>query len=358
MRKLASIQEVISIQPIKDADRIELVTVQGWNVIVKKDEFKIGDKVIYVEIDSVLPEKPEFEFLRSKKFKIKTQKLRGVYSQGICFPLSYLKKDSDKYKVGDDVTSELGVYKFDPEGEEEKLQVNPKNFLMKYSWFRKLVLKKKNKDAFPPWFPKTDETRIQNLLSIFEQQWKNTSGWSVSYKLDGQSGSYFTKTVPVKKWFFFPSKEKIFGVCSRNIWLKTKHSCNHWDVALKFDIENILRRVPHDILIQGEILGPKIQKNIHKVSSLDFYVFNVTNLETGEKFSNKEVARFCKAMGLKHVPYVTHDFTLPNSINEIVEYSTGKDILNTLTYREGFVFRKDNHSFKCINPEYLVKNDL
>jgi len=87
MRKLASIKTISELIPIEGKDRIELAIVDGWQIIVKKGEYKIGDKTIFVEIDSVLPEKAEFEFLRSKKFRIKTMKLSGVLSQGICFPL-------------------------------------------------------------------------------------------------------------------------------------------------------------------------------------------------------------------------------------------------------------------------------
>src|SRR3954469_22798694 len=105
MRTLASIQTVNAAEPIPNADAIERIRVLGWWVVVKKGEFKPGDKLVYCEIDSLLPERPEFEFLRLSSFKpaqlddagetilpagfrIKTVKLRGQVSQGICFPLS------------------------------------------------------------------------------------------------------------------------------------------------------------------------------------------------------------------------------------------------------------------------------
>ena len=107
MRKLASIQTVNAVEPIPNADAIERVRVLGWWVVSKKGEHKPGDKLVYCEIDSLLPERPEFEFLRPSSFKpaqtddlgnvtvaagfrIKTIKLRGQVSQGICFPLSIL----------------------------------------------------------------------------------------------------------------------------------------------------------------------------------------------------------------------------------------------------------------------------
>lgn len=109
MRKLASIRRVGDIFPIEGRDRIELAMIDGWSVIVKKDEFKTGDLCVYCEIDSVLPEKPEFEFLRSKNFRIKTMKLGQTYSQGICFPLSIFEsvgsliRDDDNRIIGVDI---------------------------------------------------------------------------------------------------------------------------------------------------------------------------------------------------------------------------------------------------------------
>lgn len=112
MRTLASIKEIAALHPIEGKDRIELAVIDGWSVIVKKNEFQVGDRCVYCEIDSVLPEKPEFEFLRNKNFRIKTMKMGGVISQGICFPLSILPES--EYKVGDDVTDIMGVKQYEP----------------------------------------------------------------------------------------------------------------------------------------------------------------------------------------------------------------------------------------------------
>ena len=95
MRKLASIQKIKAIQPIEGADAIDHASVLGWQLIVKKNEFNVGDLCVYCEIDSLLPEKPEFEFLRPRKMRIQTIRLRGQISQGICFPLSILPAQPD-----------------------------------------------------------------------------------------------------------------------------------------------------------------------------------------------------------------------------------------------------------------------
>ena len=88
MRKLASIQKIVDLQPIPKADRIEVATIQGWQCVVKKGEFQVGDLCVYFEIDSLLPEKPVFEFMRDRKFRVRTIKLMKCVSMGLILPLS------------------------------------------------------------------------------------------------------------------------------------------------------------------------------------------------------------------------------------------------------------------------------
>lgn len=187
-RKLAHIEIIEELREIPGADKIEVAKVLGWECVVKKGEFKVGDKVIYVEVDSVMPDRPEYEFLRDRKFRIRTIKLRGVVSQGLVLPVTVLK-GNNKYwaepgigffgDVGDDVTEALGITKYlspserDEISQQERKLANEKNklkkFMMRYSWFRKLFLSKKQKSGFPYWVSKTDEERIQNIPYVLEQ---------------------------------------------------------------------------------------------------------------------------------------------------------------------------------------------
>ena len=165
MRKLASIQTVNAVEPIPNADAIERLRILGWWVVVKKGEFQPGDKVVYCEIDSLLPERPEFEFLRASSFKpaqtdasgapvlpagfrIKTVKLRGQVSQGICFPLSILPADAPRDE-GADVTDHLGILKWEP-----PVPVG---------------MGGRVKGGFPGFLPKTDETRVQVLEPVLQR---------------------------------------------------------------------------------------------------------------------------------------------------------------------------------------------
>ena len=166
MRTLASIRKIEWLKPIEGRDRIELAGVLGWQVIVKREEFAVGDLCVFCEIDSVLPEKPEFEFLRPKNFRIRTMKLGSTVSQGIVFPLSILPpKKKGEYELDEDVTAVIGVTQYEPTMDKEPDTTSSKKtkwprWLMRHAWFRSLVLgKKKKKGGFPSFISKTDEVR-------------------------------------------------------------------------------------------------------------------------------------------------------------------------------------------------------
>lgn len=188
-RKLASIQKIVAIKPIEKADAIEVAQVLGWECVVKKSEgFKVGDLVCYIEIDSIVPDKPEFEFLRDRKFRVRTIKLRGQVSQGLVLPLSILPKGN--YKEDEDVTEILSIKKYDPQAEAEQKLIDEKmkntnnkihKFFSKYPWYRKLFFKPK-KSGFPSFIKKTDEDRIQLFPHICENE-KDTI-FSVTEKID------------------------------------------------------------------------------------------------------------------------------------------------------------------------------
>ena len=157
MRRLATIREISAIRPIPGADRIVVAQVDGWECVVHKDEFQPGQHIVYIEVDSQLPERPEFEFLRDRKFRVRTIKLRGQVSQGLVLPLSVLPNGTKCY-LGDDVTEVLGITKYDPQAQQEALLLSnqpkkPANpiakFLMRFKWYRRLFAKSKRKGGFP-----------------------------------------------------------------------------------------------------------------------------------------------------------------------------------------------------------------
>lgn len=170
-RKLATIQKIKDIYPIDGADSIDRATILGWNLVVKKGEFKSGDWCVYCEVDSLLPIREEFEFLRkscynprTNRFRIKTAKLRGQISQGIAFPLSILgDMNLTTLKEGDDVTDLLNIIKYEPPIPSE--------------------LGGDVKGSFPSFIPKTDEIRIQSVPSVLERH--KGRRFVITEKVDG-----------------------------------------------------------------------------------------------------------------------------------------------------------------------------
>lgn len=356
MRQLATIRTIASTRPIQGADRIEVAQVDGWECVVKKGEFEVGQHIVYVEVDSVMPERPEFEFLRDRKFRVRTIKLRGQVSQGLVLPLDILP--AGNYKLGDDVTELLGVTKYDPQAQQEALLLTkqpktPTNpvvkFLMRFKWYRRLFMKPKRKGGFPDWIVKTDETRIQNLTTLFDIERKKGTLFSVTEKVDGQSATYFLQKISRRKYEF--------GVCSRNIRLGTPDNSSYWTIARKYDIENVLKKLIGEyqtIVLQGEICGDGIQGNKYHISGYDFFAFNL--IYPDHKCTTAEIKETLAPFGIKSVPIVEEGKALPETIAELVEYSKGKSVVRKEQKREGVVMRnvQNNISFKVINPDFLL----
>lgn len=361
MRKLASIQKIVSLDPIPGADKIEKATVLGWEIVVGKSEnHHVGDLVCYIEVDSIVPDIPQFDFLRDKKFRVKTIKLRGQVSQGLVVPLSVLPKGN--YTEGQDVTELLGIKKYDPEGEKELRFINEKlsrsnnkigKFLSRFPWYRRVFsFLMPKKASWPKFIKKTDEDRIQLFPHICEDE--RDTVFSVTEKLDGQSATYFL--VKNKNKFLWFGKNYIFGVCSRNLYLPKPNNSSYWTIAKQLDLENKLKKLigkSEYVVLQGEIVGEGIQANKYKIKGYDFYAFNFIfpseNVPT-ERMQN------LKSLGINTVPLLENGFRLFPTIPENVEYAKGKSVLNNVP-REGVVIRnyEKGISRKIINPDFLLK---
>lgn len=332
-RKLASIQRISDIKPIENADSIEVARILGWNVVVKKGEFSIGDLCVYCEIDSLLPERSEFEFLKDRGYRIKTVKLRQQISQGICFPLDILPPTGSLIlKEGDDVTEILGVTKWEP-----KIPVG---------------MSGKIKGSFPGFIPKTDETRIQSIPDLLERH--NGTYCYVTEKVDGSSVTVFLR-------------EGEIGVCSRNMWMEDTPDNIFWATVHKMDVDNKLKTLNTDdvknIALQGELLGPGIQGNKYGLKENVICWFNVFDIDAYKYLDKEDFASFVSSLGFKTVPFIG-EFVLNNTVDELVEISKGKSLLNDKIHREGIVIRpceeKEDRklgrvSFKVINPDFLLK---
>jgi RNA ligase (TIGR02306 family) len=326
MRKLASIQKISKLEPIEGADSIVKATVLGWQLVVKKDEFNIGDLCVYCEIDSILPEKPEFEFLKPRKMRIRTIKLRGQISQGICFPLSILPPGV-KIEEGKDVTDILGITKYEP-----PIPASLEGIA---------------KGKFPSFIPKTDEARVQVLQDILDKYKGET--FFYTEKLDGSSATYYLY-------------DGQFGVCSRNLELIETEENTLWKLAREHKIEEKLKSLNKNYAIQGEIIGESVQSNKYNLRGQDIWFFNVYDIDEHRFLDFEEFVFFFKNLNLKTVPVLETNYELSGNIEELVRLSVGKSVLNDVQ-REGIVLRplkeiEDSSgriSFKAINPKFLLK---
>ena|SRR4030042_1821508 len=338
MRKLATIQQITALNSIPEADNILVASVLGWKVVVRKEDFKVGDLCVYCEIDSILPEKPEFEFLRNKKFRIRTIRMRGQISQGICFPLSILPKDYPKdipLEVGVEVTEILGIEKYMPQ--------IPANIA---------GLAKGN---FPSFIPKTDETRVQVLQDILTRHKGKVC--YVTEKVDGTSATYYLR-------------DGEFGVCSRGLELKETEENLFWIMAKKLDVEKKLRDFGKNIALQGELIGQGIQKNNLKIEGHKVLFFNVFDIDGYKYYDFEEFKKMIESLGLETVPILETDYVLDDNIDNIIEKSKGLSVVNPKVFREGIVIRplkeeidlqlsqgfgNGRVTFKAVNPDYLLK---
>ena len=363
-RKLASVQRVKAIKPIEGADRIEVVQVLNWDCVASKGEYKVGDMVIYFEIDSLLPDIPAFEFLRGSswsqklnKYKIRTHKFRGQISQGLIIPVRQLTEiynqinksviSSIDYDEGDDLTELLKIEKYEP-----PVSNGPLGDIINHEWY----------------VPKTDEERIQVCAeNVLPEYIKSEQGdWYASVKLDGTSCT---------AGLF----EDAFLIGGRNQWYKDE---NMYTTTVKKygDIEKHLRDYQKltgkYIVFQGELCGPGIQSNRLGLKEKEWFIFNVWVSDTGKMDSYKklDLLRFlnmCDDFGLPHVPIIPvgakFDFKTTTNIDETVEkllkyvdgikYRTFFDDASPNQIAEGLVFRKNDmtYSFKVISNKFLLK---
>lgn len=328
MRKLASVQKIRLVEPIPDADSIEVVSVLGWKVVVRKSEgFKVGDAVVYAEIDSLFPREPQFEFLKNCNYRIKTAKLRGQISQGLVLPLTSVPGDIASLQEGDDVTERLGIVKYEP-----KIPVE---------------LRGEIAGAFPGIVPKTDEPRVQSAPEVLDELRGQRCYCTV--KIDGTSSSFIHQDG--ETW-----------VCSHNWPYKPSETNLYWRMCRKYGLEEKLKAVGN-YAVQGEIAGPGVQKNHYGLRELQLFVFNVFDSDKGHYLDYADFIAFCRQHDLTSVPVVTDDLILDHTVEQLLELAKGQ--YPNGHAREGIVIRtiteqysrtlNSRASFKVINNDYLLK---
>lgn len=424
-RALAHIEKVVTTYPIEGADNIEMTQVLDFHVVTKKGEFKTGDLVVYVEVDSILPDglplaeqarydelkkllkkatgediakygaemaevvakntRPEFEFLRSKKFRIKCQKYNvfkdkitgePIFSQGIIFPLSIIPTGITPIE-GLDVTEALGIVKVVEDADDvatgesqvtaEKIGKVERWFdhrFKRYTWYRRVKKELKGEKISGKWeswmMPESDQENVQKIFTKLKERWGDDDGWWVSSKIEGQSISVYSKRTP---YLFGLKNSEHFGVCTHHRHLPTDDGSQFWKTVRELDFQKRLKATGKNIMCQAEHAGARIQGNIYKLPSHRIFLFDIWDIDEGRYYNFDEFFEFCHKYQFDHVPLVDAKFALKDTVQEMLNYSNGTDELvpGVVVKREGVVIRRRDNPlihFKVKSPEYLAARKM
>jgi RNA ligase (TIGR02306 family) len=330
--KLASIETIKERIHHPNADTLDLVKVLGWQAVTKRDEFKVGDKVVFIVIDTILPRAPWSEFLVDKNrpdapIRLKTAKIRLFTSQGLVLPLSVLPENIQGWHEGADVGGALGIKKYE---KEIPAQLSGE------------VL-----GGFPNYIcAQTDEDNGLSNLDLVEEVLK--SDWiTVTQKYDGSSC-----TIVIED-------NKITHVCSRRLSLKETDSNSFWKVARKL---NLLKLPGGRHVIQGELMGPGVQGNQLKLLEPELFVFQINS--DGEFWPYLDMVFMCRdTLGCNYVKHVDNFEKDPERINlDFLQELADRQILPNKKPAEGIVVRPLDYrgagngrplSFKIINKNYV-----
>lgn len=396
MRKLASLQRIVGVRPIEGADRIEAVDVLGWTVVCTKGDFAVGDLAVYFEVDSWLdasdPRYATFEdrftnWDGKRGMRLKTIKLRKQVSQGLLLKVENFPEIKSRDE-GDDVTALIGVVKWEP----------AEDFGAMGGALGKKTAGAKN---FPSFIRKTDQERVQNYLNELRKHGDET--FEVTIKLDGSSMTLFhvgkssphysfiiadqeARELRNKSWLgrlaykvqkFLGRVERpdaFTGVCSRNIQLAPDGDSHFSTFTRENKFLEKMKSHGYNIAVQGELIGPSIQQNYEKVNGLEFYVFDVFDIDAQEYVKPRRARAIAADLGFSYVPVIAESLNLNRwtqqlanvggrcsdrgVVENILEYAEGPG-MNKGVKREGVVFKSNesDFSFKAISNSYLLKKE-
>lgn len=371
MRQLVTVRTVSELIPIEGADVIELAKLDGWQCVVKKGDFDVGDIGLYFEIDSMIPSDDErFEFLSRGKiqthYRIKSMKLRGALSQGLLMPMTTMTdEECHRWRMsaeteGETLTEIMRVQKYEvpvPIGGEQR-------------------------GNFPTHLvPKTDQERIQNVPRVLEG--RHSYEFEITEKLDGTSCTFYHC-----EFEGLASLEDTttgihshFGACSRNWEMKLDDDNVYARLFNELGLRDKLRELGRNIAIQGEIIGPKVQGNKYKRATQEFYVFDIYDIDERRHLWPIERIKLVDQLDLLSVPTLHYHHTFepvtkgphqqvvdPSvalTLELVLAAADGKSQLHKDARREGIVFKHHGRhdgtqaplSFKAISNKFLLKHE-
>jgi RNA ligase (TIGR02306 family) len=327
--KIATIERITAIRHHPNADRLDLVSVLGYQCVTTRDSFLPGQLIIFIQPDSVLPVDQLWaqSYLKYARPRVRAIKIRDQWSEGLILPLN---DHNRSYNEGDDMSEQLNIQHF-----EVTIHQDPTSII----------------GSLPFNIPKTDEERVENFNGCLP--WNELV--DVTQKIDGTSCSVY---------YSFETKQ--FGVCARNHEYDLTKSNFYTSIVMKYNLKDLLTNFceqhQRSLVLRGEIYGGGIQKkkhNPHGKQALQWAMFSVYLLANGneqDRYARRTTddllysIRLAEYLRLPHVPVLEVQVRLTKDLIE--KYSSHMDV----SFGEGVVIQHDHGSFKIINKTYDANN--
>lgn len=356
--------KILEINPHNNAERLEVATVYGFQVVIQKGKFKVGDKIIYIPIDSILPANVETLLfgpdakIKLNKQRVRQIKIRGLASQGMVIhpdEISSLVNPS-YFKDEQDVGAILGVTKYEPPVREVRSNTNgPKS-------------RKKNPH------PMFHSYNGLGNIKWFPNMFKDGDSVVIQEKLHGTNSRasvlpFIANTFwkRVKAYFkIAPATENCYG--SNRVEISANSSYKgfygediYGSVFKKLDVFSKLKLGE---TVFGEIVGPGIQKGYsYGLKEHKFVLFDVKVLEadgTQKWLDPKEVQKFATERGFDFVP-VLYEGPFNKEMTYLLTKGASEFNDKSEKIREGLVIKStieysiagNKQALKWVSEDYL-----
>lgn len=344
----------VNIEAHSNADSLEIARIGEYRSIVRKGDFKSGDLVAYIPEGAVLPDQLIAEMgltgrlAGGDKNRVKAVKLRGVLSQGLCYPAR------EGWAPGSDVATELGIWKYEP--------VVPAGFsgeLMSVGTHRTMKYDIENYKKYPDVFQDGE-------LVVFTEKLHGTFAMFGVMSNDEQLSDAYNDTA----YLVVGSK----GVAAQGLAFKVDSEANKNNLYVRTALELTLVERCYNyfgddksVFIMGEIFGPGVQDLNYGLTKTEFRVFDiyVGSPGKGEFLNDVDLDTACAGLKLARVPVI---YRGPFSKEVLEKYTNGKETISGTHVREGVVVRAaverranadlpcyDRAQLKSVSEGYLLR---
>ena len=363
LNSVCYVSTIKEIKPIEGADKIELAVIGGWNCVIQKNAYKVGDLVVVATTDAVIPvdlsDRMEVTSYLRKGQRVRTVKLRGVYSECLIIPTKFIPGIGEIYYDGTDMMELMGISKWEPpvqmrqlsSGKKVRYQDNP-NFHVYYKF--------PNLKNAPDMFTEKDLVEITRKIHGTNARYgivkkSKISLWDKIVKFLGNKWVEYEFVVGSHN---VEKGSDSQGFYDTNVWYEIAEKYNikekMWDIAKFRGAEDI----GTGMTLYGEIYGAGIQKGYdYGLSEIKLVGFDVSI--NGQYLDTSRAAYIITAHF--RVPYVPILWTGMWSKQIQDSFVLNNFIEGTKVPHEGVVVKDvsgDRRKIaKVINPDYLIYSE-